>query len=259
MVNCGAKRVLIRSSDTDVVVLAVSFFPSLRDVGLLELWVLFGSGKHRRYVAAHNIAEFLGDKKAVALRGFHAFTGNDQDSFFATKGKRSCYAAWQDDEATDAFYQLSHPFDGEPDEQLITALERYVVKLYGIKDPKYQTVNAARKYLFATLNRAVHAIPPTRSTLVQKIKRCAYIGGQVWGRAADGTQPPSPESRGWTWQEGKWIPIWTTESLIWDKCRTLDRCGCASNCATQRCKCRRFALPCTPLCKKCHGECSNRP
>ncbi|KAK3915994.1 Putative aryl-alcohol dehydrogenase AAD10 [Frankliniella fusca] len=49
MVSAGLKSIVIRSSDTDVVVLAVSHFPAMRDAGLRELWVLFATGKNRRY------------------------------------------------------------------------------------------------------------------------------------------------------------------------------------------------------------------
>lgn len=44
MVHNGAKSVVIRATDTDVVVLAVSFFPELRAKGLCELWVQYGTG-----------------------------------------------------------------------------------------------------------------------------------------------------------------------------------------------------------------------
>jgi len=84
MVSAGIKKIIIRSSNTDVVVLAVSHFPALRDAGLQELWVLFGNDKHRRFIAAHTIAKALGDKKAIALRGFHAMTGCDTVSFCGT-------------------------------------------------------------------------------------------------------------------------------------------------------------------------------
>src|SRR5207245_301414 len=84
----GAKTIVIRTVDTDVVVLAISFFFTLKTEGLQELWVLFGVGKKQRYIAAHAIADVLGAEKATALRGFHAFTGCDTVSSFATKGKK---------------------------------------------------------------------------------------------------------------------------------------------------------------------------
>lgn len=94
MVLHGAKSVLIRCSDTDVVVLSVSFFHVLESLGLNELWILFGCGPIRRHIAVHTIARSLGEAKSVALRGFHAFTGCDTVSFFLSKGKRTAWKAW---------------------------------------------------------------------------------------------------------------------------------------------------------------------
>ncbi|CAG9764471.1 unnamed protein product [Ceutorhynchus assimilis] len=76
-IACGsARRIVIRSSDTDVLVLAVSFIRELhKKKGLKELWVLFGVGKDRRYVAAHDVASTLGEKKATTLRFFYCLTG----------------------------------------------------------------------------------------------------------------------------------------------------------------------------------------
>ncbi|KAK3921569.1 DNA primase [Frankliniella fusca] len=103
----GAKSVVVRSSDTDVVVLLVSFFPELREKGLQSLWVDYGSGAKRRYIHVHSIVLSLGDLKSVALRGFHAFTGSDYTAFFASKGKRSAWNAWDDDLFTHAFKKMS--------------------------------------------------------------------------------------------------------------------------------------------------------
>ena len=42
-----------------------------------QLWIAFGTGKHLRYIPAHEIATSLGAEKAQALPMFHAFTGCD--------------------------------------------------------------------------------------------------------------------------------------------------------------------------------------
>ena len=45
--QCGYWKVMIRTIDTDVVVLAVS---KMQDIDVDELWIAFGSGKHFRYL-----------------------------------------------------------------------------------------------------------------------------------------------------------------------------------------------------------------
>ena len=81
----GLKKIMLRTVDTDVVVIAVSTF---QDLGLSELWIAFGVGKHFRYIAAHEIASTLGQQKSRALSAFNAFTGCDQTSSFKHIGKK---------------------------------------------------------------------------------------------------------------------------------------------------------------------------
>lgn len=68
---------MIRTVDTDVVVLAVSCWFMLAESNLVKVWVSFGVGKHHRYLAIHEIANALGPIKSKAFLMFHAFTGCD--------------------------------------------------------------------------------------------------------------------------------------------------------------------------------------
>ena len=103
----GLKKIMLRTVDTDVVVIAVSTF---RDLGLSELWIAFGVGKHFCYIAAHEIASTLGQHKSRALLAFHAFTGCDQTSSFKHIGKKTAWDAWSVyDEVTEVFRCLSSP------------------------------------------------------------------------------------------------------------------------------------------------------
>lgn len=75
---------MIRTVDTDVVVLAISVFWFL---SLVDHWMAFGVGKHCRYIPFHQIAEILGDQKAIALRVFHALTGCNSVAAISGVGK----------------------------------------------------------------------------------------------------------------------------------------------------------------------------
>ena len=81
----GYRKILIRTVDTDVVVLAVS---RLQDLNVDEIWIAFGTGKHFRYLPIHSIAEQLGPQRSKALPMFHSITGCDTVSFFSGRGKR---------------------------------------------------------------------------------------------------------------------------------------------------------------------------
>ena len=75
----GYKNILIIANDTDVIVLAISFFS---EIGAEKLWVSFGMGKKLRYISIHNICRIMSPAKAYALPAFHALTGCDNISFF---------------------------------------------------------------------------------------------------------------------------------------------------------------------------------
>ena len=66
-VSQGYDKILVRTVDTDVVVLTVAMCQKLH---ISEICVAFGTGKCMRYVAVHEIARSLGPEKSLALRVF---------------------------------------------------------------------------------------------------------------------------------------------------------------------------------------------
>ncbi|CAC5403759.1 unnamed protein product [Mytilus coruscus] len=101
------KCVMIRIVDTDVVVIAISVLQKIESI--LELWIAFGVGKNFRYLSIHDIANALGPEKSHGLLFFHAFTGCDQVSSFANKGKKSAWNTWTSyEEITGTFDLLSN-------------------------------------------------------------------------------------------------------------------------------------------------------
>lgn len=56
MVRHGSQNVVVRTVDTDVLVLCRAFYSRLKSLGLQNLWVLFGTGAKRRYLSAHLMA-----------------------------------------------------------------------------------------------------------------------------------------------------------------------------------------------------------
>ena len=56
------------------------------------MWVSFGMGRAFRFLVAHEMIRALRPEKAQALPMFHALTGCDTVSFFASRGKRT---AWE--------------------------------------------------------------------------------------------------------------------------------------------------------------------
>ena len=186
---------MIRTIDTDVVVLAVSKMQDVVD----ELWIAFGTGKLLRYLVIRDIAAQLGPQRTKALRMLHAPTGCDSVSFFSGKGKRTAWDTWSVFPAvTDVLADLSSVPESIPDDYM-PLIERFVVLLYSITSTAL-TVNEARQELFSEKSRAIEKNPPTQAALFQHTKRAVYQAGHVWGSALiDKPQIPSPQE--WVGEE----------------------------------------------------------
>jgi len=247
---------VVRSVDSDVVVLAVSFYGEFLLQGLSELWVQYGVGQKTRCISIHDIYHSLGPYKAVSLRGFNSFTGCDVVSAFFEKGKKTCWNTLnRHEDSWRAFYALSFPLNEMP-ETVMKELEEFVIRLYsGTK----ATCDEARLELYTgRRNKPLEKLPPTSNALQQHILRAAFQAGQVWGRALEVIiEPVYPQ--GWGWQQagadGGWSPVWTTKDTVWAACREiLVKCGCRS-CVAGRCTCKKAGLHCTLYCN-CTGECA---
>ena len=103
-VGTGHKSIMIRTADTDVVVLAVAAVAAL---SLEQLWVSYGTGKSHKVLPTHVFAKALGSSKSRCLPFFHTLTGCDTTSFFAGHGKGTAWTTWENfPEVTHAFLEL---------------------------------------------------------------------------------------------------------------------------------------------------------
>ena len=92
-----------------MVVLAVSIFTSLQNLGLQQMWIAFGQGTNARWIPVHEIVIALGPQKTSGIRFFHSFTGCDIVSSFYGKGKKSAWHTWDVcGEVSDTFTKLSN-------------------------------------------------------------------------------------------------------------------------------------------------------
>ena len=83
----GYRKIVLRTVDTDVLVLAIAFAAILQEQQVQQVDVWTAMGTHFRYIAAHEISNNLASGMSKALPVFHAFTGCDTVSCFAERGK----------------------------------------------------------------------------------------------------------------------------------------------------------------------------
>ena len=186
-------KVSVKVGDTDVVVLAVTLFDRLN---ITELWLEFAAGKAMRFIPVHKVVRSF-SIPYLAFPFFHAYSGCDTCSAFNGKGKKTAMMAWRAvPEVTPVFLKLSHK-PSEITEDDITLLETFIVVMYS-RTCNTETVNEARKILFAQENRTIDNIPPTKDALIQHTKRAVNQAGFVWAQSLTNQQVlPSPLEWGW--------------------------------------------------------------
>lgn len=246
----GHKRIMIRTVDTDIVILCIS---NVTKLDVEELWVAFGVGKHLRYIPAHTTAISLSANICTGLPFFHAITGCDTVSFFCGRGKKTAYETWKAFPAvTPVFCKLATNPQTVSDQDM-AELERFVVLLYSRTCPNSR-VNDARQTLFAQSSRTLENIPPSQAALAEHMKRTTFQAGFIWGQALVPIPVlPSPCEWGWTRNDYRWTPVWTSLPEASRSCHELIHCGCRKSCRGL-CKCYKANLQCTALCQ-CAGNC----
>ena len=159
----GLRKLVIRTVDTDVVVLAIWYFPALR---LDELWVRFGVGTHFRQIAIQEIVKNVNEKTQML---FNAVSGCDTVSSCLGHGNKSAWLAWRYcPSAIDAFLDLSlQPVDVSP--ETLEGIERFLVVVYS----RTCSASGVWKELLAPGSRTMESIPPTKVELLKHVRRAA--------------------------------------------------------------------------------------
>ena len=258
----GHSQVIIRTVDTDIVVLAISVVSTLHSYGMEELWISFGTGKHFRHIPIHEVARGLCNDRSMVIPLFHAMTCCDTVSYFANIGKKTAWQRWDSfPELTETLLMLQVADELEPEavpESAYQTIEKFVVSLNDKSSAITEgsaSVNASRKDLFARKGRAVDDIPPSFGAFMMHLKRSIYQGRLIWGRLLE----PAPETQNpefWGWKkdkEGCYIPVWSHLQEASKSCSELISCSCKKGCKGN-CKCRSARLECTEL-YKCTGKC----
>ncbi|CAG4960094.1 unnamed protein product [Parnassius apollo] len=125
MVMNGATNKIIHTVDSYVLIIAISYYFSLEQLGLKELWGSFGTGKHHSYIAAHDLAHHLGEERAEAMRGYHAFT-DDLDEEPGSSYQRFCSPT-----------SICASALSESKERIVAETERMIDSDDSDKDPTY--------------------------------------------------------------------------------------------------------------------------
>lgn len=252
-VESGHTCILIRTVDSDVVVISISLFPQI--LGIDELWIEYGCGKYRKFIPIHEICTTLSPEICRNLLAFHSVTGCDTVSTFCGIGKKTSWKVWMSFREIDCVWNQLCTGTSDIDDECHNLLQRFIVLLYD-KTSDIQNINECRRVLFTRKNRAIENIPPTADALRQHIKRAAFQA-RIWNNSLDSQYTvPSPTNWGWSQtSEGSYQPVWTTIPEVSKHSVELTSCTCRKRCTSEKCKCVKMGVRCTKLCV-CEGQCS---
>ena len=156
----GHSKALIKTVDSDVVVIAIGVFKSL---DLVKLYIKIGTARAEiKIISIYEVVETLGPNRSAALPLFHSMTGCDSTSSFFGIGKKTAWGIWDSfPELTETLNELTQYPDlfSKTSEQM-EHLERFVVLLYS-KGSGCKRVNEARKIFFSHGKRLLDGISPT--------------------------------------------------------------------------------------------------
>ena len=126
MITHKVSSITVRSLDTDVLVILISFMPKfLSMMAKVKLWLDFGVGENRKVISINDCHENLGPSRCLGLLFFHSFTGCDSSASYFDYPKTKWFTSWSkisaDNELNSVFQKLSWcPSKKDVDESLNT-------------------------------------------------------------------------------------------------------------------------------------------
>ena len=242
---------VVVSPDTDVLLLLIAFYKSLCANTVFKT----GKGNSIRYLDVGTMYEALGEERASALLGFHAFTGCDVTCKFYGKSKLTCWKVFMksSSDVLEAFKELGNYFIDITD-VIINGLHEYVFNLYHGSKYQARDISELRWQMYIRLQVEQEMLPPTHSALYYKILRCHYTT-QIW-RNADKPVPTTsnPCNFGWRKNDSYLEPVLTDHEPFPDVITELTFCYCRKSCVTMRCICKSNSFECTEMCSCCNCE-----
>lgn len=214
-------NILIKSSDTDVLVIMLSNMDHLNN-DALKIFMEVGVGNNKRYINVSQLYTELGLSICKSLPGFHALTGCDYNPSFFRRGKeRPFQLLKKSDEYQKAFTSLGDAHTTSSRDQAFKVLEKFVCEIYNIKN--VDDINLARFEKFCSTYKATNIeepfqkklknfdasyLPPCKVELYQQMLRTQYITS-IWRNAH--LKFPScliPEGNGWVEVNGRYYFHW---------------------------------------------------
>ena len=188
-IHAEAEHVVVAARDTDILLLLLAFFSSMK---CKQLWMKADTSKQKKYFPIHEIRQKLSFPESVysALLAFHAITGCDTVSYISGHTKKTAWSVFVKEHRL-----LQHLGEGELTTAKVHDAEEFVCKLYHVEN--VTKTDEARVQLFNRC-KALEALPPTSDSLHGHIER-AHYQTLIW-RQSDKAKPEIPPSTDFGWK-----------------------------------------------------------
>ena len=193
--NENAGRVFITSPDTDVAVLCLFHCSTLN---INELWFHISTGKKRRFIPMHVIAEKLSEEIIRVLLPFHTLTGCDSTGAPFGCAKKEAYCTLKGN--IERFKELSNlgarAESSNISEGLMNTAIEFICSLYDQKN-RTSDINSLRYKFSVKKGLGSSKLPPTKDSTILHVYRANYQC-YIWKNAQRPfLSPQSPVENDW--------------------------------------------------------------
>ncbi len=242
-VNNGAKVLIIRSNDTDVLVLLIHHFPV---INAEKIYLIVGvKGRHTdntRSIAVHDIYRKLTPAQQAVIIPVYCITGYDTVSSFYGIGKRTVFKIFM--KIAHEVGDMSELGEGYLSSSVVDACTYFVGVLYG--NQSTSKLNSLRASL--ALKRSPKKIPPTDTSFRLHILQAAYQFS-IWKQAPCGIQSQIDPL---IWNDAI-VPLMSTEACDVPELLRVVVCDCTNgDDCNESCCCYNNEQACTYECG-CHA------
>lgn len=166
------KNILIKSVDTDVLLLLIHFYSSRPTLQSVHLYMLLGHYKNKRVISVGEIVQNLGKKICSCLLSVHCLTGCDTTNAFFKIGKKTAFEVLKKN--IDFLEPLSK-LPLLPQTDGLQMATQFVLFLYKNKDSTIQTLNDLRLRIATQTNKPSSELPPTDGAFYQHFLRLVLL------------------------------------------------------------------------------------
>ncbi|MES9880282.1 MAG: hypothetical protein ABW185_05305 [Sedimenticola sp.] len=247
----GCTRIVIRASDTDIVVIGLYLCNRLRELGVHELFIQTAD----YFIPVHDIANELSQSETNMLPFVHAISGCDTNGYIYGKGKRAFIKAIEPDTATEIASISTHletavHIDRQTIDNAIAIATAIFVRMY--TRGKFENLDSLRSHLYYAGKKTLETLPPTDDALEQHVLRTIYQTA-IWVRADQPTPTViDPFAFGWTTADGVTKPVMMTRGHVPINLTKDTFCRCKKMC-TRNCSCNKKGVKCENSCV-CRGQ-----